>query len=396
MAFRPRLTADSVGSTSYGSYPLTGYFKPIYELPVEARQAILHSWDNSWLATLKGLAKSMYTLSRKTWVQTSPLWPQLSGYDDLPANYKAGQPAAYSFKQFPRGDEPVELETDVVIVGSGCGGGVCAKVLAEAGQRVLVVDKGYYFPPAQLPMRSDVADTKLFENGGAFSSLDGSIGVIAGSTWGGGGTVNWGVSLQTPAYVRRDWAHNRGLAFFGTDAFQQSLDRVCGFMGVSDAHVRHSHRGQALLDGARALGWAAQVTPHNSGGRDHHCGHCHLGCGAGQKQGPAVSWLPAAARAGAGFVEGFEADRVDFEAFASGKKATGITGTWTSRDASGGTSGPRAERYTRAVVVKAKRVIVAGGTVSSPILLKKSGLAVRGLPACCPACTSLAANLFLP
>lgn len=338
----------------------------------------MHSWDNAWMATLKGLAKSMYTLSRKTWAQTSPLFPQLSGYDDLPKNYKAGQPAEYSFKQFPRGGDTIELETDVVIVGSGCGGGVCAKVLAEAGHRVLVVDKGYYFPPAQLPMRSDVAETNLFENGGSLSSVDGSIGVLAGSCWGGGGTVNWGVSLQTPPYVREDWAQNRGLAFFNTEAFQQSLDRVTRFMGVSDEHVRQNHRGQVLLDGANKLGWfrAAKVTPHNSGGKDHHCGHCHLGCGSGQKQGPAISWLPAAARAGAEFVEGFNVDRIDFEDFASGKKATGVTGTWTSRDADGATSGPLSERYTRDVVVKAKRVIVSGGAVSSPVLLKKSGLAV--------------------
>lgn len=334
----------------------------------------------------------MYTLSRKTWVQTSPLFLQLSGYDDLPVNYKAGRPAEYSFKQFPRGADAIELETDVVIVGSGCGGGVCAKVLAEAGYRVLVVDKGYYFPPAQLPMRSVVADTNLFENGGAISSIDGSIGVLAGNCWGGGGTVNWGVSLQTPEYVRRDWAQNRGLEFFGTGAFQQSLDRVCDFMGVSDTHVRQSHRGQVLLDGARKLGWAAKVTPHNSGGKDHHCGHCHLGCGSGQKQGPAVSWLPAAARAGAEFIEGFQVDRIDFEDFASGKKATGISGTWMSRDANGTTSGPLSERYTRDVVVRAKRVIVSGGTVSSPVLLKKSGLAVLRLSVYCLSLITLFAN----
>ncbi|KAK8137239.1 hypothetical protein PG984_005179 [Apiospora sp. TS-2023a] len=366
--------------TKVGAYALTGHAKPFYELTADARESVLLAWRRSYITSLRGLAKSLSSIGTKTWVQTSPLFRELSGYVDMPEDYeekrrKAAAAAAedrrpppeYVFKQFAATAEsendkkPAVVETDVVIVGSGCGGGVCARVLAEAGHRVLVVEKGYYFPPSQLPMRSDTAETNLYLNRGVISTDDNSVTAVAGSVWGGGGSVNWGVSLQTPEYIRKDW-------------FQESLDRVCDFMGVSDEHVRQNHRGQALLDGAAKLGWKAKVTPHNSGGRDHHCGHCHLGCGSGGKQGPAVSWLPVAARAGAEFIEGFEVDRIDFEDFASGKKASGVTGRWVSRDADGGNSGPLHERTVREVVIRAKRVIVAGGTLSSPLLLRRSGL----------------------
>lgn len=379
--------------TKFGSYAFTGHARPFYELTGGDREFVLLAWRRSYITSLRGLAKSLSSIGAKTWVQTSPLFRELSGYVDVPDDYEEKKKAAaaaaedrhppeYVFKQFAtstasnNGKQPAVVETDVVIVGSGCGGGVCARVLAEAGHRVLVVEKGYYFPPSQLPMRSDTAETNLYLNRGIISTDDNSISAVAGSVWGGGGSVNWGVSLQTPDYIRQDWALKRGLKFFGTPQFQESLDRVCDFMGVSDKHVRQNHRGQALLDGAAKLGWKAKVTPHNSGGRDHHCGHCHLGCGSGGKQGPAVSWLPAAAKAGAEFVEGFEVDRIDFEDFASGKKASGVTGTWVSRDANGGNSGPLHEREVREVVIKAKRVIVAGGTLSSPFLLQRSGLGV--------------------
>ncbi|ORY71456.1 long chain fatty alcohol oxidase [Pseudomassariella vexata] len=360
--------------TRLGSYPLTGYVKPLPDLPISAREAVIQSWQTSWIPSLRGLATSLTVLGKKIFVQTSPLFRELSGWIDLPEDYRAGTRQPYAFKQFALKEVPEVVKTDVVIVGSGCGGGVCAKVLAEAGHRVLVVDKGYYFPPAQLPMRDIAAEANLFENGGVVHEDTGCLSILAGSSWGGGGSINWGVSLQTQDYVRREWAEKRELSFFATDEYQESLDRVCEFMGVSD-NVRHNHRGNALLEGANKLGWDAKPVPMNSGGADHYCGHCHLGCGSGEKQGPAVSWLPAAARAGAEFIEGFQVERITFEAFASGKKASGVVGKWTSRNEEGDVNGPLEERVVRDVVIKAKRVIISCGSLWSPVILRKSGLA---------------------
>ena len=320
----------------------------------------------------------MSTIAQLGWIQTAPIFRQVSGYPDVPVGWKAGPHFEYSFLQFPGSASPeaVELETDIVIVGSGCGGAVCAKVLAEAGHRVLVVDKGYYFPPTALPMPQEAGARYLYENQGFVNSADSSIVAVAGSTWGGGGTVNWSVSLQTQGYVRREWAEEKGLSFFATQAFQDSLDRVCEFMGVRDDNVRQSHRGQVVLDGSKKLGWHAKPLPQNSGGSEHYCGHCHLGCGSSDKQGPAVSWLPAAARAGAEFLEGFQVDKVLFD---KSRKATGVVGKWTSRDGNGSVSGSLDQRTRRHVTIKAKKVIVACGSLWSPIVLLKSGLKVNAL-----------------
>ncbi len=359
-------------SNPVGALLVTGYCTPVHEQPVHVREAILQSWTGAWMARLRVLVRSLSTVAQMAFVQTSPLFKQITGYSDVPHDWAPVQGFEYQFLQFEPADEPAVVEADVVIVGSGCGGAVCAKTLAEAGHRVVVVDKGYHFPPSQLPMPQQQATNYLFENGGVVSSADHSVDCVAGSCWGGGGVVNWSVSLQTQDYVRREWARKDGLAFFETQDFQDCLDRVCAVMGVSQDNVEHGQAARVLLDGGEKLGYGAAVAPQNCGGKAHPCGHCHYGCGSAGKRGTAVTWLPAAARAGATFIEGLQA-----ELTLDGNSATGIRGTWVSRDASGSVSGPLDQRLTRDVVVKAKKVIVSCGTLWSPLVLMKAGLQVR-------------------
>jgi choline dehydrogenase-like flavoprotein len=147
-------------------------------------------------------------------------------------------------------------------------------------------------------------------------------------------------------------------------------------MGVSTEHIRHNHGNEVLLEGSRKLGYHAKAVPQNTGGSRHECGHCTLGCGAAQKQGPVVSWLPDAAKAGAKFVEGYKVDRVIFDESNGKKKAVGIEGVWTSRNSNGGVDGPLSGRTIRKVIVRAKKVIISCGTLWSPIVLLNSGLKV--------------------
>jgi choline dehydrogenase-like flavoprotein len=83
----------------------------------------------------------------------------------VPINCKVAKGYDFSFLQIPPGEVPEVIETDVVIVGSGCGGAVSARVLAEAGLRVLVVDKGYYWSPEYFPMEQDTGPINLLMNG---------------------------------------------------------------------------------------------------------------------------------------------------------------------------------------------------------------------------------------
>ena len=348
---------------------MTGSTTPFHLQSLNVRQQILQSWSNSYLPPLRLACKLFGTLSKQVWLKTSPTYAKLIGFPRIPVHGTEGKGYDYNFIQFPRGESPNVVEVDVVIVGSGCGGGVCAKNLAEAGLKVLVVDKAYHFSTKHLPMTQIEGPIHLFENGGAEFSDDSSIAVLAGQAWGGGGTVNWSASLQTQNFVRQEWADG-GLPFFASADFQDSLDRVCTRMGVSTKHIEHNRTNQVLSEGARRLGYSSPDVPQNTGGNKHYDGYCTFGCGAAEKQGPVVSWLPDAARAGARFIEGFTADKVTF---ADGKRtATGVQGTWRSRDGSAGVTG--SDRYTKSVTIKAKKTIISCGSLQSPLLLMRSGL----------------------
>ncbi|CAK7566967.1 MAG: hypothetical protein SEPTF4163_004924 [Sporothrix epigloea] len=377
--------------------------------PVHIREKILQEWSKSWIPLIRKVARMFQAMAQTYWVMSSPMFREVTGYTDVPEKWQQGPNFAFRFLQFGKSNDKVAndpelLETDIVIVGSGCGGAVCAKILAAAGHRVIVVEKGYHYPQSQLPMPQEEGSRLLFENSGVVASTDPALSVLAGACWGGGGTVNWSVSLRTPDRVRQEWANGQpGMSFLTSPAFDASMDRVCDFMGANEilesplpgpaavVDDQQSHRGRVILDSSTKLNFKADVLLQNSrGGKPHDDGYCHLGCGSAEKLGTSVSWLPAAAKEGAQFIEGFHVERVLFEGddeisigdavsssiphstSSQGPKAVGVVGTWLSRDENGGLAGKNRQK-TR-VIVKAKKVIVSCGSLWSPLVLKSSGL----------------------
>ncbi|KAL6351779.1 hypothetical protein LRP88_14927 [Fusarium phalaenopsidis] len=293
--------------------PLTGRLTPFSKLSIKDRTRVLHSWRTSSLASFRVLFKQLSQIAKHVYVRASPLFDEVTGYPSAPSGWHPVESYPFEFMDFNTSRTPIQLETDVIVVGSGCGAGVVARAIATAGHRVIVVDKSYHFQTSSLPFDHSEGFFHLFEQSGMLASEDGSITVTAGSCFGGGGTVNWSACLQTQNTVRDEWADERGLTFFKSSEFQTHLDSVCERMGVSDEFIRHNHGNSALLEGGRKLGFSAKPVPQNTGNCEHHDGHCAMGCWRGEKQGPVNGWFPDAAQCGAKFIQGFKVDRVLFK-----------------------------------------------------------------------------------
>lgn len=179
---------------------------------------------------------------------------------------------------------------DVVVVGSGAGGGVMASELAKAGVRVLVLEKGGYYRSDDFKRwRQGEAMQKLFDRWGLCQSKTGSVAVLAGSCVGGGTTLNWMASFRTPEHVLADWAATGLPQFAPGGSFHASMDAIHKLVNVNtkfsyrdnsgccnggdDPHVVINANNRALWESAKACGFTPERIPRNVKACVD-CGHC--------------------------------------------------------------------------------------------------------------------------
>ncbi|KAI9302014.1 hypothetical protein BJ944DRAFT_270587, partial [Cunninghamella echinulata] len=250
-----------------------------------------------------------------------------------------------------------ELKYDVIVVGSGGGGGVAAHELAAAGKSVLVIEKGNYYHETDFDLCEAKAFENMYEKGTVFPSTDGSLGVLAGTVWGGSTTVNWSASLKPQHFVREEWA-KQGLTHFITPKFTEQLEKVGKMIGAETSGIQHSVPNQILLDGCKKLGYHYDNIPQNTSGRRHQCHYCFAGCRDGVKNGTMNSWLREAEKYGAQFLDRTNVLRVLTDKKKK-NKAIGVECV-----VHGG----------KKLNIYAEKVVISAGSLYSPRILLKSGL----------------------
>lgn len=255
--------------------------------------------------------------------------------------------------------QDLELEADVVIIGTGAGGGTAAEIFALAGWRVVMVEEGPLKSSRDFEMSEAKAYPELYQESAARKSADKAINIFQGRCVGGSTTVNWTSSFRTPPATLDHWAQHFGLQGYGPADMAPWFERMERRLNVSPWPVAPNENNDLLRRGAERLGIPTAMIRRNVRGC-LNLGYCGMGCPTNAKQSMLLTTVPVALAAGAILVTRTRAERLVFE-----RERARIL-ECRGLDAAGIHPGPRR------VSVRAKHFVLAAGAIGSPALLLRS------------------------
>ena len=285
--------------------------------------------------------------------------------------------------------DAIKAHYDVVVIGSGYGGGVAASRLARAGRAVCLLERGREFMPGEFPqtlpeataqMQLDTPSAKLGSATGLFNFHVGKqLSVLVGCGLGGTSLINANVSLKAEPRV---WANGKWPAALLAD---QHEGLAAGYARAAEMLVPNEYPDHypplAKLAAHERSGATLKrpfyKTPINVNFKDQtnhvgvvqkacvNCGDCVSGCNHTAKNTTQMNYLPDAWNHGA---EIFTECHVDHIAQAGGRWLVYYTAVGVGR-----------QKFDAPLqFVSADTVVVSAGTLGTTEIMLRSRQ--KGLP----------------
>jgi choline dehydrogenase-like flavoprotein len=248
------------------------------------------------------------------------------------------------------------VRADVCVIGSGAGGGVVAKELAEGGMSVVILEEGRRWTSDDYTARPREMTTLMFRDAGQIATL-GNVPVLLplGRGLGGSTLINAATCFRTPPAVLEHWATSYGLEGMAPAELDPFFRRVERVLGVAQVPEELAGRNALVVKrGADRLGWSGDFIYRNAQG----CvgsGVCMWGCPAAAKQHIGQTYIPRAWDAGAVSYTGCRAQAIE--------RSRGRPRAVEARALGGGR-----------LRVECQLVIVACGAIATPLFRRHQGL----------------------
>jgi choline dehydrogenase-like flavoprotein len=255
----------------------------------------------------------------------------------------------------------IALDAEVCVIGSGAGGAVVAKELAEAGRDVVLLEQGGHYTKDDFTQREDEMMPLLYEEMGQRATVDQSILILQGRTVGGSTVHNLCYCFRTPAPILDKWQREAGVRDLSPADLLPSFERVERMLKVKPIRPDEVNAlNDKIRVGCEKLGYHGFVTNHNREGCTQS-GFCLLGCPFDAKQSMLVTYVPAADRAGARIYANCPVRHLVAEA----GRVRRVEGEVVDA------LGRPQHRFT----VAARVVVLCAGAINTPALLLYSGIA---------------------
>lgn len=288
-------------------------------------------------------------------IQREPAIPVVSGIVDP---IRAGRKAGWYMKSATEFKGGEVLEADVLIIGTGAGGGTSAEIFAKAGLKVLMIEEGPLKSSDDFKMDERDAYHDLYQESAGRMSKDGAMSILQGRGVGGTTVINWTSSFRTPAPTLEHWAKEFGVKGMSPEEMAPWFAQMEERLGVAKWEMEPNNNNAVLRDGAEKLGVHWETIPRNVRGC-WNLGYCGTGCPTNAKQSMLVTTIPSALEKGAKLVYSARVERLLIE----GRKVLGAEIVALDENYQ-----PTSVR----LLAKAPQVILAAGAINGPALMLRS------------------------
>ena len=253
------------------------------------------------------------------------------------------------------------VAADVVIIGTGAGGGTAAEILSRAGLRVVMLEEGPLKTSSDFKMLEREAYPNLYQESAGRRTKDQAINILQGRSVGGSTTVNWTSSFHTPSETLAYWRDQLGLLEFGEADLAPWFAMMERRLHIAPWAMHPNENNDVLRQGAAKLGIPTRVIPRNVKGC-RNLGYCGMGCPVNAKQSMLVTTIPAALAHGATLFSRIRAEKF----LTDGPSIVKLE--CRAMDAHG------IEPLPYTLTVEAKHFVLAAGAIGSPAVLLRSKL----------------------
>ena len=279
----------------------------------------------------------------------------------MPDPWAAGLARGWKVTDGAQLERDARWVADVVVIGSGAGGGMAAETLAARGYDVVLIEEGALKTSRDFRLMESQAYPDLYQEAAARKTADQGITILQGRTVGGSTTVNWTSSFRTPPQTLAWWRDHHGLSMLTDDEMRPWFERAEARVGVGDWSVPPNANNEVLARGCKALGLSVGSVRRNVKGC-WNLGYCGMGCATNAKQSMLVTTIPSALEKGARLLTRMRVAALRFDP--SRQRVQSVQCEALALDGVH-TSG-------RSIEIVAREVVLSAGAIGTPAVLLRS------------------------
>ncbi len=324
--------------------------RPFAKLPEHEQQRLLARWEKD--PVLRVPLGAVAFAFKFTHFDTLDVYHSLGGKLNVVSN--AETPRWLSqVVEATQWDASEVIEAEVVVVGTGAGGAVVGKELADRGHAVVFVEEGKHHRREAFTGSSLQAHFDFYR--GSFTLGNAAMPIFMGRMVGGSTAINTGSCFRTPPWVLDRWCESIDTDELSPERMRPHFERVERTLSVEPADMKAiGPIADIIARGCDAHGWQHARMHRNAPGCRGE-GFCDFGCRTDARKSTNLSYIPPALEKGGMLFTGLSAKRILIE----NGRAVGIEGQ---------------DEHGRTLKVRAQAVIFSGGALPTPVFLLQQGI----------------------